>query len=158
MSKKHTTAAGKPPRKCCSLLEAQQICRVARSAAVQFRDSEQGSMEEEVALATLWSFIDSYEQLLRHTPRSIAVSAATTLQARSHLVDLGLTNTRNLLSVHMVEEYEQKLTQRRNDCRDEMLKRDLGIRLDEARRMLTFLRAAGDANTQEEVLNHDLRV
>ena len=155
-SKKHTTAAGKPPRKCCSKIEAQRITRVARSAMIQFRDSEPGSKEQELALATLWSFADSYELLLTHTPKSIAYSSSQTLQIRAELVDLGLTNTRQMLALSEVDRYVEDLGTLRNDCRDEIRQRDLGIRLDEARRMQAFLRVVGDAETQNEVLDYGL--
>ena len=155
-TKKHTTVNGKPPRRCCTRLEAQQIVRVARSALIQFRDSEAGSEREEMALATLWSFADSYELLLTHTPKSIAISSSSTLMVKSHMIDLGLTNTRQMLALHEVDAYIEKLVAKRNECRDELRKHDLSVRLDEARRMQAFLRVVGDAESQNEVLAYGL--
>lgn len=157
-NKKPKDGNGKPARKCCSRLQAQRICRIPRSALIQFRDSVPGSKEQEVALATMWSFIDSYEHLLQHTARSLAESVARSLMIKSELIDLGLTNTRNLLAVEVVEDYVEQLAAARGSCRDEIRQRDLSVRLDEARRMLTFLRVAGDAEHQSEVLDHALTV
>lgn len=143
-SKKQYTPGGNVTR-----FQAQQMLRPYRNAIIVARDQPEN---REAALHNLWGFLDATEALFLHSKQRVVTAAMKMVLTQIEFDELGLTNTRVLVGHDRVQRYVDYLLEKRNATRDEMMQRDLGIRLDEARRMLRFLEVLGDVEAEEEVL------
>lgn len=132
--------------------QSHRMVLPVRNAVIELKDCQDPDTCNTLA-QVIWSYIDSFEALLQSSNPQLVEEVMRRVMLREEMARLGHTNTRVLIGVDRLSAYIEKLRDRRKGTRDEMVQDLLGIRIEEARRILRFLETLGDVEREEEVLD-----